>query len=143
MNGARHLRRKPMAEINVVPYIDVMLVLLVIFMITAPLINQGVEIDLPQTEMEPLPPEEPQTLVLEIERDGSYHLYRLGETRVMLGAEDVRERVGAVLRAAPETAVVVRADTAVDYGSVIRAMSLLQQAGAPRVGLATRPPETL
>lgn len=133
--------RKLVAEINVVPYIDVMLVLLVIFMITAPLINQGVEIDLPQAETEALPPEEPRTLVLEIERDGSYHLYRLGETRAMLSADEVLIRAGAILRATPETAVVVRADTAVDYGSVIRAMSLLQQAGAPRVGLATRPPE--
>ncbi len=141
MNSIRSIRRKPVAEINMVPYIDVVLVLLMIFMMTAPLINKGVEIDLPQVDTEPLPPEDLQTLVLEVDRDGVYYLYVLSEERVALDAPQIRPRAAAILRAAPQTLVVVRADAAVDYGRVIHAMGLLQQAGAPRVGLATRPPE--
>lgn len=141
MTSIRSIRRKPMAEINMVPYIDVVLVLLMIFMMTAPLINQGVEIDLPQVDTEPLPPEELQTLVLEVDRDGRYYLYLLSEERLSVEATQIRQRAATILQASPQTAVVVRADAAVDYGRVIYAMGLLQQAGAPRVGLATRPPE--
>lgn len=141
MTRMRSLRRKPVAEINMVPYIDVVLVLLMIFMMTAPLVNQGVEIDLPQTDAEALPPEESRTLVVEVERDGTYYLYVLGEEPVMLGSRQLLEQAADILQAAPQTAVVVRADAAVDYGRVVQAMGLLQQAGAPRVGLATRPPE--
>jgi biopolymer transport protein TolR len=130
-----------MAEINMVPYIDVVLVLLMIFMMTAPLINQGVEIDLPQVDTEPLPPEELQTLVLEVDRDGRYYLYLLSEERLSVEATQIRQRAATILQASPQTSVVVRADASVDYGRVIYAMGLLQQAGAPRVGLATRPPE--
>ncbi len=139
MTRMRSLRRKPVAEINMVPYIDVVLVLLMIFMMTAPLVNQGVEIDLPQVESEALPPDESRTLVVEVERDGTYYMYLLGDEPALLGSRQLLERAAEVLQAQPQTAVVVRADAAVDYGRVVYAMSLLQQAGAPRVGLATRP----
>ncbi|MDX1605948.1 MAG: protein TolR [Candidatus Competibacterales bacterium] len=139
MNAYRR-RRRLVAEINIVPYVDVMLVLLVIFMITAPLINQGVELDLPQAESQPLPPSELRTLVLEIGPDGTYAMYQVGESGVRMTVEEARLRASAVLRRDPATPVVVRADATVDYGTVVQAMTVLQQAGAERVGLATRPP---
>lgn len=130
-----------MAEINIVPYIDVMLVLLVVFMITAPLINQGVEIDLPEAEANPLPAEETQPLVLRIDRDRNFYLDTgAGDTDV-LDSETVLARATALLRRNPRLSVIVEADSGVDYGTVVLGMSLLQRAGAQQVGLATRPPE--
>lgn len=134
-------RRRQMAEINIVPYIDVMLVLLVVFMITAPLINQGVEIDLPQAEANPLPAESVQPLVLRVDRGGLYYLDVGDGDTGALDAGMVLTRAAAVLRRNPKTPVVVEADALVDYGSVIVGMSLLKQAGAAKVGLATRPIE--
>lgn len=134
-------RRRRMAEINIVPYIDVMLVLLVVFMITAPLINQGVEIDLPEAEANPLPAEETQPLVLRIDRDRNFYLDTgAGDTDV-LDSETVLARATALLRRNPRLSVIVEADSGVDYGTVVLGMSLLQRAGAQQVGLATRPPE--
>jgi biopolymer transport protein TolR len=130
-----------MAEINIVPYIDVMLVLLVVFMITAPLINQGVEIDLPQTEANPLPAESVQPLVLRVDRSGLYYLDVGDGNTSALDRAAVIARAAAVLRRNPNTPVVVEADSNVEYGSVIVGMSLLKQSGAVKVGLATRPIE--
>jgi len=124
-----------MSEINVVPYIDVMLVLLVIFMITAPLLTQGVKIDLPQAQSKPLDTQDQETLVVGIDRDGRYYL----DDRRVSPAE-LRKRVQGILRARPQTPVMLRGDKAVPYGRVIEAMTLLQQAGAPSVGLITVPP---
>lgn len=137
----RRYRRRVMAEINIVPYIDVMLVLLVIFMITAPLLNQGVEIDLPQANAEPLPPSETRSLVLEVDRDGQYYLHLAGEPAETVTENDIRARTAAILLRDPATPVLVRADETVDYGTVVQAMILLQQGGAPKVGLSTRLPE--
>jgi biopolymer transport protein TolR len=130
-----------MSEINVVPYIDVMLVLLVIFMITAPLLTQGVKVDLPEASAEPLPPDALEPLVLTVDVDGRYYLNvgGGGET-VPVDLETLYARVAAVLRHKPETPVMVRGDRLVDYGQVIQAMVRLQAAGAPTVGLITEPP---
>jgi biopolymer transport protein TolR len=141
MSPLRRVRRRHIAEINVVPYIDVMLVLLVIFMITAPLINQGVEIDLPQADASPLETSELRTLLLEVDRQGIYYLHLAGDPPEPLAGEQILARVAAILRSEPRTPVVVQADAAVDYGTVVQAMALLQQAGAPRVGLSTQPLE--
>ena len=130
-----------MAEINIVPYIDVMLVLLVVFMITAPLINQGVEIDLPQAESDPLSPAETRPLVLEVDREGLFYLDTGEASRTPLDADTVVVRAAAVLRRTPDVPVVVQADSTVEYRVVIDGISLLKRAGAVSVGLVTRPLE--
>jgi biopolymer transport protein TolR len=130
-----------MADINIVPYIDVMLVLLVVFMITAPLINQGVEIDLPEAQANPLPAEEVQPLVLRIDKERQFYLDVGDGGADALDSQTVLARAAAALRRNPTTAVIVEADSGVDYGTVVLGMTLLQRAGAERVGLATRPPE--
>jgi biopolymer transport protein TolR len=134
-------RRKPMSEINVVPYIDVMLVLLIIFMITAPLVTQGVRVELPQADAEPLPEEAEQPLVISVSQAGDLYL-DVGEGKDRpVDEETVVLRVAAVLEHKPKTPVMVRADARVDYGRVVRAMVLAQAGGAPSVGLVTEPPE--
>ena len=136
-------RRRPMAEINVVPYIDVMLVLLVIFMITAPLLSQGVKVELPQASAEPLPPDALEPLVLTVDAEGLYYLnVGGGGEEVPVDLETLLARVAAVLKHKPQTPVMVRGDRHVDYGRVIEAMVVLQAAGAPNVGLVTEPPES-
>ncbi len=132
-------RKRPMSEINVVPYIDVMLVLLVIFMITAPLLNQGIEVDLPQADAEPVDATQQDPLVLTVDAEGRYFLNIGGDPEQEIDAETLVLRVAAVLRQRPRAAVLVRGDASVDYGLVVMAMSLLQQAGAARVGLITEP----
>ena len=134
-------RRRPMSEINVVPYIDVMLVLLVIFMITAPLLTQGVKVDLPQADAEPLQAEQDNPVVVTVNREGLLFI-DIGENKnEPVTAEALMLRVKAVLKYKPKTPVMVRGDTHVDYGYVVKAMSLLQAAGAPSVGLITETPE--
>lgn len=137
----RHSRKRFIAEINVVPYIDVMLVLLVIFMITAPLLNRGVEVDLPTSAAESLPPAEQKPLILSVDRDGAYYLNLAANPRRPLTAEGVFDLARVVLNKTPELSVLVRADETVNYGVVVRAMALLQQAGAAKVGLLTAPIE--
>lgn len=130
-------KRKPVSEINVVPYIDVMLVLLIIFMITAPLIQQGVEIDLPQASANPMPPEQREPLVISVSKAGDFYL-NIGENNDKPIAEDLlANRVAAVINNHPQTPVLVRGDKAVDYGRVTEAMVLLQSAGVEKVGLMT------
>ena len=130
-------KRKPVSEINVVPYIDVMLVLLIIFMITAPLLQQGVEIDLPQASANPLPPEQREPLIVSVSKAGDLYL-NIGENNDKpIDAELLVNRVAAVLNNHPQTPVLVRGDKAVDYGRVTEAMVLLQSAGVDKVGLMT------
>ena len=134
--------RRLMAEINVVPYIDVMLVLLIIFMITAPLLTQGIKVDLPKAGAEPLPSEDTKPLILSVDTSGNLYL-NIGKDEDSPVTEDaVLERVGAVLRREPKTPVLVKADQAVPYGRVVSGMVLLQQAGAEKVGFITEPVET-
>ncbi|MFN2309762.1 MAG: protein TolR [Gammaproteobacteria bacterium] len=133
----QRIRKKPMGEINVVPYIDVMLVMLVIFMVTAPLLQQGVQVELPQASAEPLPPEQGEPLELSVDAQGNYYLNVGGDTQAPVDEETIVQRVAAVLKYKPQTPILVRGDRDVDYGTVVRAMVLLQQAGAPGVGLVT------
>ena len=122
-----------------VPYIDVMLVMLVIFMITAPLLNQGVDVDLPQAEAEPMDDNQQDPVVLTVDAQGRYFLNVGGDPEQEIDAETLLLRTAAVLRQRPRAAVLVRGDSSVDYGLVVAAMSLLQQAGAAKVGLVTEP----
>jgi len=131
-------QRKLMGEINVVPYIDVMLVLLIIFMVTAPLLSQGIKVDLPQAAAEPIEPDLLEPLILSVDRDGRYFL-NLGDDRTPLDAERVLQVAGAALTREPERPVLVKADKAVEYGRVVEGMVLLQQAGARKVGFVTQP----
>ncbi len=133
----RRKRRKPVSDINVVPYIDVMLVLLIIFMVTAPLMNLGVELDLPQANANPLEtPEDP--LIVSVDRDGAFFLTIAGE-RESIDLEGLTSKVGAFVRNNPKVPVLVGGDRSVDYGTVYQAMVALQAAGAPRVGLMADP----
>jgi biopolymer transport protein TolR len=130
-----------MAEINVVPYIDVMLVLLVIFMITAPLLTQGVKVDLPVADAEPIPPEADDPVVVSVNDKGEFFI-DVGEGKNSPVDEDtLMTRVAAVLKYRPKTPILVRGDRSVDYGRVVYAMVLIQRAGAPNVGLITETPE--
>ena len=134
--------RRLIGEINVVPYIDVMLVLLIIFMITAPLLTQGIKVDLPQAASEPLDPElmqDNEPLVLSINRDGELFLNIGGDEETPIDEQTVLTRTAAVLRRNSETPVLVKADEAVPYGRVVTAMVILQQAGAEKVGFITDP----
>ncbi len=135
-------RRRLLAEINVVPYIDVMLVLLVIFMITVPLLQQGVEVELPRADAATLPPDERRTLILNVDAKGNYYLNFAGDSPERVDAETAAVRAAAVLSRDPQTPVLVRADSNIAYGVVIQAMVLLQQAGANKVGLSTQAPES-
>ena len=128
-------RRRLMSEINVVPYIDVMLVLLVIFMITAPLLTQGVKVELPQAAAKPVDTQDQETLVVTIDRKGRYYL----DDRLVT-PEQLRRKVHGILRARPKTPVLIRGDRRTAYDHVVRAMTLLQAAGAPSVGLITETP---
>ncbi len=135
-------RRRLMGEINVVPYIDVMLVLLIIFMITAPLLTQGVQVELPDANAKPIDPEllkNREPLVLSVDRDGRYYLNIGGDEDSPIGEAEVARRAGAVLARDAAMPVLVKADERVPYGSVVRGMVLLQQAGATKIGFLTDP----
>ena len=138
-------RRKPMSEINVVPYIDVMLVLLVIFMATAPLLTQGVVVDLPEAPSEPIEEAQDDPLVVSMRADGAIFM-NLGlqdaddeGTRVTIFS--LQEQVGKILRARSDVPVYIKADHTLDYGQVVGVMTVLQKSGATSVGLITDPPQ--
>ena len=135
------VRRRPMSEINVVPYIDVMLVLLVIFIITAPLLSQGVKVDLPQADAEPLDVESQEPLVVTIDAARNYYVNYGENQRAPIEPRVLAARVTALLRHQPGLAVVVRGDENVPYGDVVTLMTILQRAGAPSVGLMTEAPQ--
>lgn len=138
-------QRKPISEINVVPYIDVMLVLLVIFMATAPLLTQGVLVELPKAPSEPITDTEDDPLVVSVRADGAIFV-NLGiqnaddeGTRVTLYS--LEDQVAKIMRARPDVPVYVKADHKLDYGRVVSVMTVLQKAGAESVGLITDPPD--
>ncbi|SMF59936.1 Cell division and transport-associated protein TolR (TC 2.C.1.2.1) [Alteromonadaceae bacterium Bs31] len=133
-------KRKPMAEINVVPYIDVMLVLLVVFMVTAPLLMQGVKVDLPQAPSQPIDNKDDEPLIVSVKPDGSYYLNLGSDQKKAKPLEDITSQVGKVLRQKPNTPVLVWGDAKVEYGLVVALMTELQSAGAASVGLVTDPP---
>ncbi|MFQ3345950.1 MAG: biopolymer transport protein TolR [Porticoccaceae bacterium] len=135
----KRVKRKLVAEINVVPYIDVTLVLLVVFMITAPLLVQGVKVELPAANSAPMDTKDQEPFIVSIKSDGSYWVDQKGNN-VATSLVDVKDRVAKILRQRPQTPVLVWGDANVDYGSVVSLMSELQLAGAPSVGLVTEPP---
>lgn len=137
---AKSNRRKPMSEINVVPYIDVMLVLLVIFMVTAPLMMQGIQVDLPNANSASLDvdSEEP-TLVVTVKADGTYYM-NLGEAEEHVPLSLIAERTGKIISANPDIRVLVEGDESLGYGVIVDLISVLRNAGADSVGLITEPP---
>jgi len=133
-------KRRAVAEINVVPYIDVMLVLLIIFMITAPIVQQGVKVELPKLSANSLPPEEQEPVILTVSKSGDYYL-NIGDNRKKPVTDEViTQRIALVLKQKPQTPILVRGDKDVNYGSVTTAMVLLQSAGVEKVGLMTEQP---
>jgi biopolymer transport protein TolR len=135
-------KRKPMAEINVVPYIDVMLVLLVVFMVTAPLLMQGVKVELPQAPSTPMENKDEEPLIVSVKTDGTYYLNLGQDQQRAKPLKEITDTVAKVLRQKPATPVLVWGDTAVPYGLVVALMTELQSAGAPSVGLVTDPPRS-
>ena len=136
----RRARLRPMAEINVVPYIDVMLVLLIIFMVTAPMLMQGVQVDLPQAKTEPVDNQDSEPLIVSINARGQLFLNLGAQDDQILSLATVRQRVGAVIRRSPDKPVLVWGDRAVPYGEVVALMAALQDVGATAVGLVTEDP---
>jgi biopolymer transport protein TolR len=134
----RRERRKPVAEMNVVPYIDVMLVLLVIFMVTAPMLTQGVKVELPKAVTDNLTLRNKEPLVISIKQDGSYWLKQGSRDDRRVSREDLKDRLKEALQATPEAPVLVNGDSRVNYGTVITLMANLQKAGVPNVGLLTQ-----
>ena len=134
----RQRRHKQMNEINVVPYIDVMLVLLVIFMVTAPLLTEGVKVDLPQAKAKPITSDENIPFVVHVNKDGAYYVNQDVDNAVTL--QQIQLKATAVKRANPDTPFFVRGDANVDFNSVIQAMVALQIAGVDDVGLVTKNP---
>ena len=132
--------RRAVAEINVVPYIDVMLVLLVIFMATAPLLMQGVEVDLPKANSSPVSDSDAEPLIVSVDAQAKLYLNLGASDDQALSMETVKQRVATVLKRNPDKAVMVWGDAAVPYGEVVVLMSELQEAGAPSVGLVTEAP---
>ena len=138
---SRRKRLRPVAEINVVPYIDVMLVLLIIFMVTAPLLMQGVEVELPKAEAQAVESDDSDPLIASIKANGELFLNVGCDESTAISPEVLQRRVGAVLRANPNKPVLVWGDQAVAYGDVVSLMVMLQAAGATNVGLVTESPE--
>jgi biopolymer transport protein TolR len=131
-----------MGEINVVPYIDVMLVLLIIFMVTAPLLMQGVKVDLPKARAEPLTADllrNNNPLVLSIDREGRLYLNMGGDPHVAADAAAIESRAAAALTKQADLPVLLKADYHIEYGRVMEAMVMLQHAGARKVGFVSDP----
>jgi biopolymer transport protein TolR len=136
-------KRRLMGEINVVPYIDVMLVLLIIFMVTAPLLTQGIKVDLPKAAAEPIPTDsvkKSEPLVLSVDARGQLYLNVGANPDSPLDEATLQARVTAALRREPTRVVLVKGDKAANYGRVVEAMVLLQRAGASKIGFLTDPP---
>lgn len=132
-------KRRPMSQINVVPYIDVMLVLLIIFMVTAPLLQQGVEVDLPNAPSKSLPEDtrQQEPLIVNVDRQGQLYL---NQDRKPIDSDTLKSAVATRLAQEPTLPVYVRGDEQAEYGHVITAMVILQNAGAAGIGLITEPP---
>lgn len=125
------------AEMNVVPYVDVMLVLLVIFMTTAPLLLQGVDVELPSAKAKVIETKSEPPMVVSVDKEGVYYLSISEQPFAAISAEDLQVRISAELTRTPKRAILVKGDKSVDYGKVVEAMALLQTAGASSVGLMT------
>ena len=131
-----------MSEINVVPYIDVMLVLLVIFMVTAPLMSQGINVDLPDANSDALEVKESETtLVVTVKADSSYYM-NVGKEDEPVQLAMIGDRAQKIISENPKIKVLVEGDQALPYGVVVNVMNVLQNAGAKHVGLITEPPRS-
>ncbi len=139
MQPVERRRRRAVAEINVVPYIDVMLVLLIIFMATAPIIMQGVNVDLPQTDSKPLPDDAKTPVVASVDAQGRYFVDIGNSSKQAVGLDDLAMEVQQYLQSHPDSLVVVQGDAKVSYDFVIQLMAALKEAGVPNVGLMTQP----
>ena len=140
--GRRQRKRKLKAEINVVPYIDVMLVLLIIFMVTAPLLNLGVDIELPKSNAKTIS-QDKDPVIVSVDKDGHYFLTLQGAEQEALTGEELQAKVSAFVRQNPDVPVYVAGDRDANYEVVLRAMVLLQNADVPRVGLMSAPSEAV
>ena len=135
-------KRRPIADINVVPYIDVMLVLLIIFMVTAPMLNQGVDVDLPNVNADPVAADDDKNqLIVSVASTGLYYLERGRDDPKAMTLVDIQKYVGTLLKSQPDTNILVRGDESVSYGTVVSLMGSLQTAGASSVGLITEAPD--
>jgi biopolymer transport protein TolR len=135
----RNKRRKPIAEMNVVPYIDVTLVLLIIFMITPPLVQNGVDVDLPQADSATVEQDKDRPVIVSVDKKGDYFIDIGGEDEAAVDAKTLLVRVRAVLNNKPKTPIYIRGDHTVAYGQVVTVMTALKNAGVPNVGLMTSP----
>ena len=134
-------KKKPMSDINVVPYIDVMLVLLIIFMVTAPMLTQGIKIDLPQIESAPVIVEQNQEpLIISVDLNGAYFMEMSSLSKDPLSLDQLLESVSKLMAANPSLSVLIRGDRNVEYGVVVELMAALQGAGAKGIGLITEDP---
>ncbi|WP_028471044.1 protein TolR [Neptunomonas japonica] len=130
-------KRKLNADINVVPYIDVMMVLLVIFMVTAPMLTQGVSVELPQATAEPVDAQDQEPVIVTVDKDGLYYINIGGSETEAISSEEVSSRVQKIMSVNPKQLLLVRGDKNVYYDKVVTLMSLMQQSGASSVGLVT------
>jgi biopolymer transport protein TolR len=135
------IRKRPISEINVVPYIDVMLVLLIIFMITAPLLSQGVKVDLPQVPSEVMPPTDKEPVVVSVNAAGNFFINYGDNQDKSVSTNTLANRINALIKYQPDIPVFVKGDSSVPYGRVVELMALLQSAGVDGVGLVTESPE--
>ena len=135
------IRKRPISEINVVPYIDVMLVLLIIFMITAPLLSQGVKVDLPQVPSEAMPPTDKEPVVVSVDAAGNFFINYGDNQDKSVSTNTLANRINALIKYQPDIPVFVKGDSSVSYGRVVELMALLQSAGVDGVGLVTESPE--
>ena len=134
-------RRKPVSEINVVPYLDVMLVLLVVFMITAPMMVQGVKVELPDADAQPIKLSSDQEMIIvSINEKGAFYLNIGGDPKKPKSKEQVTDIVSKIVKTKPKTTVLIEGDSRVPYGVVVTIMAALQKAGVPDVGLITESP---
>lgn len=140
-SNQRRTKRRPMSEINVVPYIDVMLVLLIIFMVTAPMLMQGVKVELPEASADPVENQDSEPLIVSVDKSGQLFLNLGSQEDQVLSLATIRDRVSKVMSRNPEKPVLVWGDRSVPYGDVVTVMVALQEAGAPSVGLVTENPQ--
>ena len=139
MIRSKHKKRKLVAEINVIPYVDVTFVLLVVFMVTAPLLMQGVQVNLPAVDSAPIKSNDNDPFIVSIKNDGSYWIDQRGENQNK-NLSEIKQIIEKILSQSPEKQILIWGDEKVDYGSVVLLMSELQKVGATSVGLITDPP---
>ena len=139
MIRSKHKKRKLVAEINVIPYVDVTFVLLVVFMVTAPLLMQGVQVNLPAVDSAPIKSNDNDPFIVSIKNDGSYWIYQRGKNQNK-NLNEIKQIIEKILSQSPEKQILIWGDEKVDYGSVVLLMSELQKVGATSVGLITDPP---